>query len=525
MTLCFRGWKKLATLVLTAALAAGVTAPQTAEAVDFKVKGTWQVFFEGGNWMPRDRNSSYKHGNDTFAAWQRFRTQIDAVASENLSGSLQFEIGNVNWGDADEGGALGTDGNIVEVRYAYLDWMVPSTDVKVRMGLQLLKLPGIISQWGFSGIFGHDMAGISVSSPIYKGEDLNIDGSFFWARPYNDNSSNDSKSNGYGDNSHQYLDNLDVFALSLPIRSSNWTFNPYFMYAMIGQYSLTGLIVENENARVVPRGGLMPVLGGYEGNGGYVSSFQPYVDKLDRAWGDGFWAGGYFTYHFNNALSFGIEGAYGSVDMGSVSNYKGFGDTNGRNFDVKRAGWYIAGRVDYKTDWGTPGIIGWYGPGDDDDPYNGSERMPNFNTPWGVTNLGFGGTLADTSWKVLGHNPSGLGAVILQVADMPNPLIEGMSHTARAGMYWGTNSASMPKKAKIDLIRRDGPHAYMTTMDNCWELNFNTKYKMYENLTFDLECAYVRLNLDEDTWNNGTGVYDYMNKDNWKFDLVITYRF
>ncbi|MDO5536917.1 MAG: hypothetical protein Q4F72_05260, partial [Desulfovibrionaceae bacterium] len=78
----------------------------------------------------------------------------------------------------------------------------------------------------------------------------------------------------------------------------------------------------------------------------------------------------------------------------------------------------------------------------------------------------------------------------------------------------------------ITLYRLDGPHSYMTTMDTAWELNFNTKYKIYDNFNVVLECAYVRLNLDEDTWDhNNNDVTDYMNKDNWKFDMVFTYNF
>ncbi|MDO5536916.1 MAG: outer membrane insertion protein, partial [Desulfovibrionaceae bacterium] len=282
---------------------------------------------------------------------------------------------------------------------------------------------------------------VTVSSPIYQSNDLNISGTFFWARPYNDNSQT-YKNVDLSEKSTTHLDNLDVFALSLPIRSTNWTFNPYFMYANIGQYSLSNLQTENESALVVPRGGLTPMLGG-----GYAAKMTASRLSQLNPWGSGFWAGGFFTYNITSALKVGIEGAYGAVDMGQIKNYSFYDGGKSDTLDMKRAGWYIGGRVDYKTDnWGTPGLIAWYGPGDDDDPHNGSERLPNFNTPWGVTNLAFGGTAAQTSWKVLGHNPSGLAAVVAQVADIPS-FIEGMSHTVRAGYYWGTNSADMPKKA------------------------------------------------------------------------------
>ncbi len=267
--------------------------------------------------------------------------------------------------------ALGADGKIVELRFAYLDWLVPETEVKVRMGLQHLRLPGILSHWGLGAVFGHDMAGINVSSPVYKSEDLNVDATFFWARPYNDNSQA-----LYNNDETQHLDNLDVFALSVPIRGDRFRVNPWFMYAMIGKYSLTNLTASPEPAQVVPRGGLMPVMGGY-----YADFQSNYVKGLDRPWGDGFWAGLCAEFFVTDSFKIGIEGAYGSVDMGKVKHYKGFcGD---RTFQARRSGWYIGGRADWKLDWGTPGLIAWYGPGDDSNPYNGSERLSSFNTPWG----------------------------------------------------------------------------------------------------------------------------------------------
>ena len=51
-----------------------------------------------------------------------------------------------NWGKSNDGASLGTDGKIIKVRYSYVDWVIPQTDAKVRMGLQNFSLPGFISQ-------------------------------------------------------------------------------------------------------------------------------------------------------------------------------------------------------------------------------------------------------------------------------------------------------------------------------------------------------------------------------------------
>lgn len=482
-------------------------APDTAGAIDFKISGTWQILFETSNVQPRG-----VHNADRFGALQRFRTQLDAIAGENLSGSVQFEMGRTEWGQARTGGALGADGNIVELRYAYLDWMVPETAVKVRMGIQPLMLPGYLA--GTSAVFAHDMAGISVNTPLWENDTSSGSLSAFWARPYNDN----SEAYFHTDDT-KYLDNLDVFALSLPLKWEGFSLNPWVMYALIGKYSLSGLKVTNEPALVAPRGGLTPVFGGA---GNYVTFQDSRLRSLNRAWGDGFWFGLDARVWLTNDLDISFEGTYGSVDMGSVAHYTGFGDPQGRRFHLRREGWFAGTKLEYHAGWGVPGLLAWYGSGDDDNPYNGSERMPQFNTPWMVTALGFGGAHFDeATWKVLGSNPSGLMAAILQVRDIS--FVEKLKHKVAVAGFVGTNSPKMPRKAQMQYPTRiDGPHAYLTTMDTAWEVDFRTDYKIYENLGISFEAAYVRLNLNDSVWR---GAQDSQKKDNYRVSLLFTYDF
>ena len=119
--------RKLATLLIAAGLVfgAGTTA---ANAIDFKAKGEWVMSFDygqHGNLSGGHGQTGYTDGKeDEFEAKQRVRLQLDAVASESLSGTVFFEIGNTTWGNADSGGALGADGQIVGVLNAYIE---PST--------------------------------------------------------------------------------------------------------------------------------------------------------------------------------------------------------------------------------------------------------------------------------------------------------------------------------------------------------------------------------------------------------------
>ena len=119
--------KKLATLLLAAGMVFG--AATGASAIDFSAKGQWIMSFDGGHgsaftnrsrgtaenvrhhvsgWGGHSQNAGSR---DNFSAQQRVRLWLNAVASESLSGTVGFEIGNV-WGDAKEdgGGALGADG-------------------------------------------------------------------------------------------------------------------------------------------------------------------------------------------------------------------------------------------------------------------------------------------------------------------------------------------------------------------------------------------------------------------------------
>ena len=127
--------KKLMTLALAAGMLLG--AATGAGAIDFKAKGQWLMGFSAGDGSlvshTRKAGETSRKANDTndiFSAAQRLRLQLDAVASESLSGTVYFEIGDTTWGQNVSGGALGADQKIVELKNAYIDWMVPNTDLK-----------------------------------------------------------------------------------------------------------------------------------------------------------------------------------------------------------------------------------------------------------------------------------------------------------------------------------------------------------------------------------------------------------
>lgn len=100
--------EKFRTLFIAAAMLISVSG--NALGVDFRISGEWLSGFGAGT------GSLYSHfrgsrtapkvkvnSNDIFEANQRARLQLDAVASEALSGTVGIEIGDQSWGMADQG--------------------------------------------------------------------------------------------------------------------------------------------------------------------------------------------------------------------------------------------------------------------------------------------------------------------------------------------------------------------------------------------------------------------------------------
>ena len=481
--------KRIVTLLLAAGLVLGAAAGS--QAADIKAKGNWTF-----SWQLGDNNLFEKNG-DKFTAKQRLRTQIDVIASESLKGVLFLEMGDQNWGSSKDGASLGTDGKIVKVRYSYVDWVIPQTDAKVRMGLQNFSLPGFISNNPILGGGSADGAGITISGQFTE----NVGASLFWLRAENDNT------DGYRGNPSSNA--MDFVGLTVPMTFDGVKVTPWAMYGALGRDSFTNGDGVNKYDPVT--GELI------SGPGSVANGLLPTgVDgamlkgaDLDRH-GNAWWVGVASELTYFDPFRFALDAAYGSADMGSIGG-----------FDVERSGWFASILGEYKMDYFTPGILFWYASGDDSNWANGSERMPVVEGSWTASSYGFDDNFGRDACDMIGLTNDGKMGVYLQAKDIS--FMEDLTHIFRVGFIKGTNNTEMARQGIASPTGTSGRELYLTTADKAWEVNFDTQYKIYKDLTLAVEVGYINLDLDEKVW--GKGVVDSYRENNVRGAVTLQYTF
>ena len=473
--------------------------PGQARSIDFKIKGQWLMAFDygqNGNFTGGRGQTGFDGKTDEFNASQRLRLQLDAAASENLSGRIYIEIGKLTWG-SDLGGALGTDATIVKVKQAFIDWAVPNTSFRVRMGLQNVALPGFTMG---NQVLVEDIAGITANWGITPNLGITV----FWVRPLNDNMGSDGRDN--------YLDNVDAFGLTLPITLDGAKITPWGMYAAVGNGAF-------DETRRSSRYGIEA---GTAKNfaAGMVSGFG--TDKPGSFYANAFWAGITGELTFWEPLRLAWDFTYGSVDYG--------------NSEWNRRGWLASLLLEYRLDWGIPGLYGWYGSGDDNSSHNGSERLPSIsanNLNNGFSNFAFNGNPYIPRDNVLSYNMSGTWGIGARLKDVC--FLDDVKHTLRVNLMGGTNSSGMVEDGFI-AHANDGFYGvagldpiYMTFQDYALEIGLTTSWKMYENFTIMLDASYLALWLRNDVWRDSpmrtsAGTQGGV-RDAWNIDLTFAYVF
>ena len=457
--------KKLTTLLLAAGLVFAASAP--ASAVDLKMDG--QYLF---NFITGERAGT---GQNFDNAGQRLRLGMTLTANENLSGYFQVQVGTGvdSTGTYDWGSDPSGNSTKVGMRQAYIDWVIPQTVVKVRMGRQLIGLPE--DAFGKNAVMhpgwqGRD--GIVVTAPATDWLDLTA----FWLR-----GGYDSVNTYDTDQSNK----SDFFAAMAAFKFDGFSFTPYVMYGSLDASSLW----DDETGEYVA--------------GNAVNSSTDGTTIL--ADGNAFWAGSNFVMSYFDPFVLKVSGAYGMVNYDASNGGVNYQD---------RSGWYVQAKASYKTAYGTPIFGGWYGSGDDSDAtYKGQGWIPawagRFHPTFGYSAGEFG--LFDTTVR---HNISGTWGLQAGIEDVS--FLQDLTHKFTVTWFQGTNDSN--------LALAENPYKYMTDNDNVVEFNLASTYKIYKNLTACLELAYMITDYskgDHATWAAGNET----DKDGWSTALTFQYMF
>lgn len=430
--------KRFVMMALVAVLALSFAAP--AFAVDVNMSGKWENAFQ---WTDNTNFFDTENDNtseDDFFAYQRVRFYWEAVASENLRGVFGLQADFRYGSTGNDGSSLGADSNNgLSKEDAYIDFNWPNTALRVRMGFWYLEPP---TNFG-APVWNDDVAGVSAS---YAFNDM-VSATLFYARL-----SDRTVGGNDGVGVENLNDEIDAFGLILPIAGDGFNFTPWVIYAAHGS---------NATAGNVPA------------TAGLTSANATGMDDDVNVW----WGGAQFNMNMFDPFIFYADLIYGSQDGSQEQN--------------DRAGWWFDAAIDYTgLDMLTPRLFFAYGSGEDDDLTDGSERMPTLggeSCGCGITSFGLDGSAGwMTSDSLL--IGSGYGFWTVGVSLMDFSFIESVTHTFTVAYGQGTND--------------EDSGVMLTEEDSFWEVNFDTKYQMYENLAAYLELGYIDVSLDDDVWAN-----------------------
>lgn len=206
--------KKIVTLLLAAGLVLTSVTGASA-AMELKPSLELNMSFYGNNQAKTPAVGTVPaEGLNDFNAAQRFRMGLEFRASESLSAYVQLQSGasiaEQSWGSVSyRPGALSP----IAIRQAYMDWMIPATNVMVRMGQQYFELPDAVMG---SSLFADTSPAVVVVAPITP----EIAVSVIWSRPASSTAVGNSE--------------VDAFFATVPVSIDGINVTPYAGFAFLG---------------------------------------------------------------------------------------------------------------------------------------------------------------------------------------------------------------------------------------------------------------------------------------------------
>jgi hypothetical protein len=476
--------KRLIMLAVLCAFVLGAAA--SASAVDMKASGTWIVeAVWASNWDFSDSGTKANSAPDqgAFDVYQRAETTFQFIASENLKGVLVTRYGTQRWGaggfrigQGDSTTSANT--NQITVRRAFLDFKYPGTDVSVMAGYNAVTLPNAFG--GGSMILDEEVAAAVVTAPITD----NVKALVGYARAFSGGATTNEEVDGY--------------VAALPMTFDGFSFAPFGMYAMLGG---------DVDAADVTAGTGNKMIGLAATN----ASDTGRVDAFDNA----YWLGAAFTMSMFDPFVLKADFNYGKVDSKYSQN--------------KRSGWLFDAALEYKGfDFMTPEAFFVYTSGEDGNASKGdgsSERMPILAAQsWAVGSFFFGGDRLLNGSIGERNNYMGFWALGLSLKNIQS-FAEGLTHDAHFIYAKGTNNKDTYVTGAAATSSNGYGIAYgrtLTEKDSLYEIDFNTGYKLYDELTLSLDLGYVNLKTKKERWDTIDG---QKGGDAWKISTGVMYKF
>jgi hypothetical protein len=472
-------------LIVLAVLCAFVLSAAAASAADIKATGSWMVEANwNANWDFKDNGALQGEDPDqgAFAIVERANTIFQFIANENLKAVLYTRI-TAQWGDSATGAmGLGQQGNVIGVRRAYLDFNYPGTDINVRAGYQAVTLPNAFG--GGSLILDEEVGSAVVTAPITD----NVSVLVGYARAQDGM-----------ENTNAYVDG---YILAVPMNFEGFSFAPFGMFSPIGTDLDARDLVVDRNTRATSNTH-------FRGLAADNASHSTSEADFDNA----YWLGAAFTMDLFDPFVLKADVNYGKVASDIDQNEK--------------SGWMFDMALEYKGwDFMTPEAFFVYTSGEDGNASKGSgdsERMPVLAAQdWAIGSFFFGGdrlvngAIQDTS-RYMGFWALGLSLKNIQ------SFAEGLTHDAHIIYAQGTNDKDSLNQSGSGSSNWNMVYGRtLTEDDSLWEVDFNTGYKLYDELTLSLDLGYVNLDTDKERWDNQDGA---KGGDAWKVSTGVLYEF
>jgi hypothetical protein len=293
----------------------------------------------------------------------------------------------MEWGQKNRGTGLDTTGASLYTREAYLDWSVPDTGQRLKVGLQAAGFPGAVA-----------------GTPIYNGEAAGITANY----TFNDQVSATLGWFRLANNGSVRHDAVDMFALIVPIKVADGTITPYANYTLAGS-----------NASVIADG--------------QASNTAIATTGYDSG----------YAYHEGLALDIPVTAdltikadlIYGGFDVGIARDATATSPAIAD--DAESSGFFLDAKILYNLGFAKVGLLGWYSSGTDDEDAADDDYgyMPSYvtglndNSGFGPSSLGFYGAGGLNNNIVFGANGIATWGIGLTLEDIS--FVADLSHTAR----------------------------------------------------------------------------------------------